>query len=206
MRHACHAFLIAFLVVAGTVRPAAQESHQHEAGRLGTVKFTNSCAADVQPAFARGMALMHSFEFGPAMDAFKTVTDTDPSCGIALWATAISQWGNPFALTIRPPRQMEAARSTLERAAAAGVKTPRERDFIAAATALYEKFETVDQGARQRAYRDAMARLAAKYPDDPEASGFYALALAAAADPGDKTYVDQLNAGAMLEKLWAAQP
>jgi hypothetical protein len=152
------------------------------------------------------MALLHSFEFGPAMDAFKIAADGDPSCGIALWGTALSQWGNPFGASIRPPRQLESARSTLARATAAGAKTPRERDFIAAAAALYDKFETVDQGARQRAYRDAMARLAAKYSDDPEASAFYALALAAAADPADKSYVDQLKAGAMLEKLWAAQP
>ena len=57
-----------------------------------------------------------------------------------------------------------------------------------------------------RAYRDAMAQLAAKYRDDPEAAAFYALALAAAADPADKTYADQLKAGAILEKLWRAQP
>src|SRR5450759_1484147 len=71
---------------------------------------------------------------------------------------------------------------------------------------MYDRFETVDQRTRVGAYLDAMGRLAAKYPDDPEASTFYALALAAAADPADKTYVDQLKAGAMLETLWQAQP
>ena len=87
MRH-CHASCIAVFVGAAASRPVAQESHQHEAGKLGTVKFTNSCGAASQPAFARGMALLHSFEFGPAMDAFKAVLRRDPSCGIALWATA----------------------------------------------------------------------------------------------------------------------
>jgi tetratricopeptide (TPR) repeat protein len=85
-------------------------------------------------------------------------------------------------------------------------KTPRERDYIAAVSTLYDRFETVDQRTRMLAYRDAMGRLAAKYPDDPEATTFYALWLAAAADPADKTYVDQLKAGAMLEKLWQTQP
>jgi hypothetical protein len=56
------------------------------------------------------------------------------------------------------------------------------------------------------AYRNAMERVATKYPDDSEAAAFYALALAAAADPADKTYADQLKAGAILEKLWQAQP
>jgi hypothetical protein len=185
----------------------AQESHEHAAaGTLGTVKFANSCSADVQPAFARGMALLHSFEFGPATDAFKAALDADPSCGIAQWGSTLAQWGNPFSIAIRPPRQMDAGRAMAERAAAIATKTPRERDYIAAVATLYDRFETVDQRTRLVAYRDAMGRLAAKYPDDPEASTFYALALAAAADPADKTYVDQLKAGAMLEKLWQAQP
>jgi hypothetical protein len=203
MRQAC---LVAIVVLAGTTALRAQGSHQHEDSRLGTVKFANSCRADVQPVFARGMALLHSFEFGPAMDAFKIGSDTDPSCAIALWATGLAQWGNPFAVVLRSPRQLKAGRSTIARAAAIGAKTPRERDFITAAAALYDKFDTVDQRARQLAYRDAMAGLAAKYADDPEASTFYALALAAAADPADKTYVDQLKAGAILEKLWLSQP
>jgi hypothetical protein len=56
------------------------------------------------------------------------------------------------------------------------------------------------------AYRDAMKEVAATYKDDTEASAFYALALASSADPADKTYAAQLEAGAILEKLWQAQP
>src|SRR5262249_32989871 len=91
-------------------------------------------------------------------------------------------------------------------AAGAGAKTERERAYIAAVSALYDRFESVDQRARIVAYRDAMGRVVGSYGDDPEAKAFYALALAAAADPADKTYADQLKAGAMLEQLWAAQP
>ena len=185
----------------------AQDTHEHAAaGTLGTVKFANSCRADLQPTFARGMALLHSFEFGPAIDAFKAASDADPSCGIALWGIALAQWGNPFSAGIKPAPQMQAGRATAERAAAAGAKTPRERDYIAAVASLYDRFDSVDQRTRMVAYRDAMERLAAKYVDDPEAAAFYALSIAAAADPADKTYADQLKAGAILEKLWATQP
>ena len=182
----------------------AQE-HQH-GGKLGTVTFVNSCGPEVQPDFASGLALMHSFEFGPAIDAFAAVVKGDPSCGIALWATALAQWGNPFSAAIKPAAQVQSARATLERAAATGARTERERDYIAALAPLYDRFESVDQPTRVRAYRDAMARLSAKYATDPEARAFYALALAGAADPGDKTYADQLKAGAILETLWRAQP
>ena len=51
-----------------------------------------------------------------------------------------------------------------------------------------------------------MAKLAAANPNDTEASIFYALSIAAAAPPTDKTYADQLKAGAILEKLFASQP
>ena len=184
----------------------AQQGHQHPLGKLGTVKFPNSCAAAAQPDFARGMALLHSFEFGPASDAMAAALKADPGCGIALWATALAHWGNPFSPAIKPPAPMKAGRATVERATAAGAKTQRERDYITAVGALYDRFETVSQRDRTIAYRNAMAQLATKYPDDPEATAFYALSIAAAADPADKSYVDLLKAGAMLEALWRTQP
>jgi len=199
------------LVVAGAAGAiglaARAQEHQHgDAGRFGTVKFANSCAAAVQPAFARGMALLHSFEFGPAIDAFGDVAKGDPSCGIAMWGIGLAQWSNPFLPAAREPRQLEAGLASVRRAALAGAKTERERSYIAALLLLYDRHETVDQRTRIVAYRNAMARLVDSYPDDPEAKAFYALALVAAADPADKTYADQLKAGAMMEALWAAQP
>ena len=44
-----------------------------------------------------------------------------------------------------------------------------------AVAALYDNFERVDQRTRMLAYRDAMGRAAAKYPDDTETAAFYAL-------------------------------
>ncbi len=196
------------LIAALAVSPLlAQDAHQHgDSGKLGTVAFANSCTADVQPAFAHGMALLHSFEFGPAIDAFQSVAGKDPSCAIAYWGMGVAQWGNPFAAGLKPASAIQPGRDFIEKARAIGAKTDRERDYVAAAAALYDRFETVDQRARMLAYRDAMAKLAAKYAADPEASTFYALSLAASADSLDKTYADLLKAGAILEKLWKGQP
>jgi hypothetical protein len=197
---------IAVAVCAGAMWGAAgAQEHQH-AGQFGTVNFANSCSAEAQPAFARAMALLHSFEFGAAIDAFGEVAKADPSCGIAVWGIALAQWSNPFSPANRPARQLQAGRESAERAAQMGAKTDRERAFIAAVSALYDRYETVDQRTRVGAYRDTMGRLVAAFPDDPEAKAFYAVALAAAADPADKTYADQLKAGAMMETLWGAQP
>jgi hypothetical protein len=196
----------AAIIAAAGLATAAQDAHQHDVGRLGTVTFVNSCSAAVQPAFTRGMALLHSFEFGPAIDAFSDVTSRDPSCGIALWGIGLAQWGNPFSIAPRPAVQLGAGRATVARAKAAGAKSERERRYIEALSALYDRFETVAQSARLAAYRDAMGRLVEEYPGDSEAKAFYGLALAAAADPADKTYADQRKAGAILEALWVAQP
>jgi hypothetical protein len=51
-----------------------------------------------------------------------------------------------------------------------------------------------------------MEQLMQKYPDDPEAAIFYALALNETALHSDKTYAKQLKAGAILEKVAATLP
>ena len=79
-----------------------------------------------------------------------------------------------------------------------GAKTDRERAYFAAVRKLYGDFDGTPQHVRLRAYRDDMGTVAAKYPQDHEAQIFYALALAVAADPADKTYADQHKAGALL--------
>jgi tetratricopeptide (TPR) repeat protein len=51
-----------------------------------------------------------------------------------------------------------------------------------------------------------MEKLAAKYPDDKEATIFYALALTAAADPADQAFTKQKKAGALLTALYPSNP
>jgi hypothetical protein len=197
--------LIAALVAIAPM--AAQNTHQHgDAGKFGVVTFTTSCSADAQPSFGRGLTLLHSFEFGPAIEGFTSAAEKDPACGIALWGVALARWGNPFAAGIKPAAQLQPGAAAVDRARSAGAKSERERAYIDAVAKLYDNMATVDQRTRLIAYRDAMERVAATNPEDTEASAFYALALAASADPADKTYAAQLKAGAILEKLWQAQP
>jgi hypothetical protein len=192
------------IVMSATV--LTEQLHEHGAEKLGTVRFATSCSAPAQPLFARAMALLHSFEFPPAIEAFTAAETADPACAIASWGIALSRWGNPFAAGIKTPAQLEAGRAAIVRARTIGAKTDRERDYIAAAERLFADFEKIDQRTRLLAYRDAMADLAARYADDPEASAFYALALAASNDPTDQTYASLIKAGAILERLAPAQP
>jgi len=200
--------LTGFLLLAGLLAPAgANQQHEHgaPAGKLGTVHFVTSCAPAAQPTFDRAIALLHSFDFGRAVDDFNATLAADPACAMAHWGIAVSRWGNPFAAGIRPASQVQQGREAIDRATAAGAKTERERAYIDAASRLYADADRATQPGRVAAYRDAMGALSARHPDDTEAAVFYALALAFAASPEDKTFADQLKAGAILDRLFAAQ-
>jgi len=200
------------LPVALTILPAvtlgAQE-HEHGAGgteKLGTVSFQTSCTVQGQPLFNRAVSLLHSFEFSRAITGFNAALAADPSCAMAEWGIALSRWSNFFAPGVRPAGVLRQGLDAVTQAKAIGLKTPRENAYVEAVSQLYANIETSDQSTRVLAYRDRMAALAAEYPDDTEASIFYALALAASASPSDKTYADLLKAGGILEGLFATQP
>lgn len=186
---------------------AIAQDHVHGVTeRLGTVHFATSCNEPAQKEFDRAVALLHSFQFKVAIEGFQAARKSDPTCGIANWGIALSQWSNPFAAGMKDPGQLQAGRESAERGLATSAKTERERAYIAAVRKLYSNFENTPQPARVLAYRDAMGQVAAKYPADHEAQIFYALAIAAAEDPSDKTYAGRLKAGAILEKLFAQEP
>ena len=144
--------------------------------KLGKVLFRTSCNAEAQKQFERALAMLHSFYFPETVKAFTAIPQTDPQCAIAYWGLAVSNRPNPLvgpfdAATLK--RGLE----YVEKGEAIGAKTERERDWLAAIKEYYRDYDKVDQDTRAGNYRDAMERLAAKYPDDVEAKIFYALAL-----------------------------
>ncbi len=198
--------IAAVLLVFVAARGMTQE-HQHGVGeKLGEVHFATSCNEPAQIDINRAVALLHSFQFSRAIEGFNAVLREDPTCAIAYWGIALSDWSNPFALGQKDKGQLQLGRQSAERGRELGAKTDRERAYLAAVGKLYGDFESTPQQVRLLAYRDAMGNVAAKYPEDHEAQIFYALALAVAEDPGDKTYEDRLKAGTILEKLFAEEP
>ena len=193
--------MIPFAIVA-----QGQEHHAAHLEKLGTVHFATSCNTAAQPKFNRAVALLHSFGFAPAIEGFNDALKSDSKCAIAYWGIALSAWGNPFAAGLRPAAQLERGADAVRLARTTGAPTERELGYINAAGHLYDNFLSVDQPTRLLAYRDAMAELTIRQPADTEAAIFYALSLAISAPPADKTYASLLKAGAILEKLFAAQP
>jgi hypothetical protein len=196
------AVLLVFIATRGTT-----QEHQHGNGeKVGEVHFATSCNEPAPSDFNRAVALLHSFQFSRAIEGFNAVLREDPTCAIAYWGIALSDWSNPFEPGQKDKGQLQLGRQSVERGKELGARTDRERAYLAAVGKLYGDFESTPQQVRLLAYRDAMGNVAAKYPEDHEAQIFYALALAVAEDPRDKTYADRLQAGTILETLFAEEP
>ncbi len=196
----------AALAALALAQPAGAQPSRGEQQQIGTVHFQTSCTATAQPAFDRGIALLHSFAFANAAEQFQTVLRSDPDCAMAWWGLALIAWGNPFAAGIKSPAQIQRGLDAINRARSTGTPNPRESRYIEAAARLYQRADSIPQRARLLSYRDAMAELAAAEPADTEATIFHALALVISADPADKSYASQLAAGATLERLFAVLP
>jgi tetratricopeptide (TPR) repeat protein len=201
-------FTLSVALIAAATPAARQTPAQHEHAapeKLGRVHFATSCSPEVGAGFDRAVALLHSFSFSTARRGFEDVLAKDPSCAIAYWGIAMTNWGNPFT-TIRSPKALEAGAAAVKRGQATGSPDARERDYLAAVAEEFKSYDTVDHRTRVLAYERAMERVYRTYPQDREAAAFYALAVNQTALPSDKTYAQQLKAAAILEKLWAAQP
>ncbi len=175
--------------------------------QLGSVHFVTTCAPAVTAQFDRGVALLHSFEFGASIRAFNAVLANDSTCAMAWWGLAMSSWTNPMVQSARPAAQITNGRVAATNATLLSAQLgERERAYVGAVSELYSDVEHRDQRMRVIAYERAMTALAERFPQDTEAKIFAAIALVADALPTDKTYDHQLRAGAVLEALFAAQP
>src|SRR5437667_3888384 len=181
----------------------------------GKVGFPMWCPPAVQSDFARGVALLHSFFYEEARRVFTSVAERDPKCAMAQWGIAMTWW-HPIWTPPRPD-EMSAGKAAIEKAMALNAGTDRERGFITALNVYYNTPDSSNAGAigqschgpvgprdRVIAYEKAMHQLRDKYPDDFGIEALYAFAVLAAgyAMPNDTTLSKQLEAAAMLEKLW----
>jgi tetratricopeptide (TPR) repeat protein len=186
---------------------------------VGNVTFPITCTSDVQPEFARGVALLHSFFYEQARRVFASIAERDPQCAMAQWGIAMTWWHPIWT----PPTsdEMRAGKAAIEKAMAIKPVTDRERGFITALNVYYNTADSSNTapvgqschgpvGSRDRviAYEKEMRQLRDKYPDDFEVQTFYAFAVLGDgyATPNDTTLSKQLEAAAILEKLWKQNP
>ena len=203
-RSACLLLFSVLLTFTAFAADDDKEHHHHEdltETQLGTVHFPVSCSASVQKAFARGVALLHSFWYEEAEKEFLQIAKDDPACAMAHWGIAMSLWHQLW----NEPDAKVIARGLDETNAAEklGQKTTaRERAYIAATAAFYSNAGKADRKDRAKAYSEAMKKVYQSNPDDHEAAAFYALSLLAS----DENLDHRKEAAAILEKLFATEP
>ncbi len=181
-----------------TLPPAAAE-------QLRSVHFPVSCDISVQADFDRAVTLLHHMTYPQARATFQEVAEHDPGCAMAQWGIAMTLF-TPLWPTRPSPADLQQGWDAVQKARAFAPPTARERDFIAAAAAFFEDPDSTDYWARITRWETAMASVHAAFPDDVEASAFYALALLASAQPGPSTQEHSRRAVELLEPVLRDNP
>jgi tetratricopeptide (TPR) repeat protein len=138
----------------------------------------SSTNKEAQAFFDQGFQMEYSFARLDAVRSFREAWKRDPDCAICYWGEAWA-WGS----YLNGPMQADQAPyayAALQKARAlmAEHASPRERDFIEALSVRYVKdFDPKTRVEQDRAYADAMRKVAEKYPDDLDAATLYADAL-----------------------------
>jgi tetratricopeptide (TPR) repeat protein len=211
-RRAALSMAVMFLAVSATAgashgakpRPASPpETATTGDAALGDITFPNSGAPAAQPAFLRGVLLLHSFEFEDAADAFREARRIDPGFALAYWGEAMT-----FNHPLWREQDRDAAIAALKRLAPtsearlAKAPTERERGWLRAVDRLYGEGDKVE---RDRAYSEAMGELAQRFPGDLEARAFHALSILGTAQ-GIRDFAISMRAAAIAEEVFAANP
>ena len=173
--------------------------------RYGKVEIEISCTASASGYFGRGLLLMHTFAWSDARDAFREAAQADPDCAMAYWGEAMGYYDG---LHAHPSaEEVGEAREALARARDANLPTQRERDYVAAAEAIYRGYPEVERQHRDRAFSEAMGKIYSDYPNEDEAGALYALSLLSLARRGvENGYELQLQALEILELMFDALP
>src|SRR5689334_4431835 len=89
------AVMVAAALLAGAAQAADEGEHHHDhpaPEKLGSVSFPTSCDVSVRSKFDRAVALLHSFAYAAARQAFAQVAQADPHCAMALWGEAMTHY------------------------------------------------------------------------------------------------------------------
>src|SRR5712671_3911806 len=169
----------------------------------GVVTFENSGAAAAQKDFLLGLAQLHNFQYDAAGAAFRRAQQLDAGFAMAYWGEAMT-----YNHAIWAQQDVRAGRGALAKLAGtpdarrSKAATAREQAYLNAVDILYGEGEKYE---RDRRYALAMESLHAAYPNDIDATCFYALALLGTAHAGREvpTY---MKSAALMQDVFERYP
>lgn len=154
---------------------------QAQVSDLGRIDFPTSAKSKAaQEHFIEGVLFLHSFEFDDAAEAFIEAQKVEPDFAMAYWGEAMT-YNHPLWYQENLKKAREALNKLALTPEARQAKTPtaREKGYLSAVETLYGEGE---KKARDLAYREAMRKLSAQFPNDLEAKAFYALSILGSSD------------------------
>jgi tetratricopeptide (TPR) repeat protein len=130
--------------------------------------------AEAQKFFDQGMILLYGFNHDEAARSFRRAAELAPAMPMAHWGLAMTLGPN-YNETSIPPARLKAAHEAVQRGLSLARRGPEhERAYLEALSKRFSADESADQAKLWVAYRDAMAELVRRYPDDLEAATLYA--------------------------------
>jgi len=145
---------------------------------LGTFsRPMSSKVRDAQAYFDQGFQMMYSFAKPEAVRSFRESWKRDPECAVCYWGEAWA-WGSYLNAPMSPEESPYAYAAIQKALSLRSKATPKERAMIEAMAVRYvEKFDLARRVEQDRAYADAMRKVADQYPDDLDLVTLYADAL-----------------------------
>ena len=137
---------------------------------------------DAQRYFDQGMVLAFGFNHAESIRSFRAAQTLDPNCAMCFWGEALATGPNINVTSngkaIMAPHERASARIAIDRALALReAVTPKEEDWIQALDQRYDGQAETPREPLDRAWAEALATMAERYPDDTTVASVYAEAL-----------------------------
>lgn len=127
----------------------------------------------VQRYFDQGLRLYYAFNHSEAIRSFREAQGLDPQCAMCWWGEALS-WGPNINLPMDEASGLAAYEALSHAVAIRENASERESVLIDALATRYVPDPPDDRADLDRAYSDAMAAAAERYPDDLDIGVLYA--------------------------------
>jgi tetratricopeptide (TPR) repeat protein len=149
----------------------------YKTGLGAFTKLISSTNKEAQAYFDQGFQMMYSFAKPEAVRSFREGWKRDPDCAICYWGEAWA-WGSYLNAPMTDEEAPHAYAAAKKASSLKHRANDKERALIEAMAVRYvEKFDAGTRVEQDRAYRDAMEKVSARYPDDLEIATLYADAL-----------------------------
>src|SRR5437588_9467290 len=129
--------------------------------------------SQAQQFFDQGLKLVFGFNHDEARKSFQRAVELDPKLAMAWWGVALTLGPN-YNLPVDPERE-KAGYEAVQRARALQENASEpEKGYINALAVRYSNVPKADLSALDVAYKEAMGKISARYPDDLDAATLYA--------------------------------